>query len=75
MREGLEDLNILVCKQEAKLQSGKVCWKFLKSNHLFLYQIAMPCLDLIYNRCLIMDAILLSYESIITKQYETLFMC
>jgi hypothetical protein len=68
MREGLRNLNILVRRQEAKLQSGKVWWKFLKSNNLFLYQIALPCLDLIHKRCLKMDAILRSYESIITKQ-------
>ena len=44
-------------------------------NSLFWYQIAIPCLDLILNRLLIMDTILLLYESIIAKVNGTLFMC
>lgn len=44
-------------------------------NSLFCYQIAIPCLDLILNRRLIMDTIFLLYESIITEVIRTLFMC
>jgi hypothetical protein len=29
MTEGLRNLNILVCKQEARLESGKVWWNYL----------------------------------------------
>jgi len=27
--EGLQNINILVCKQEARLESGKVWWNYL----------------------------------------------
>jgi hypothetical protein len=70
MKEGLQALKILLGKEEAQLETCKVWWNFLNFKSFFLYQISIPCLDLIRTRHLIMKATLLLHESIILRLYS-----
>jgi hypothetical protein len=75
MREELHALKILVGKQAAQIETCKVWWTLKKIKSLILLSEYNPFFRSHTNRRLIMGAILLLYESIITKDIEALFMC